>query len=158
MAKIKGFYKGFKFISHIFGVTVVKEEREMDIGYPTDVKHVAHVGWDGQSGSAPSWMKEFRTSSDFAATSIGNINETKSSHSAISTWSSQDFESMDRQPASEMFSDTPPVDIPNIPKSQTRKKSKSTSTPIPWSRSSRSSKSKAKLIENNVRAPNVEVM
>lgn len=28
----------------------------MEIGYPTDVKHVAHIGWDGQSGSAPSWV------------------------------------------------------------------------------------------------------
>lgn len=28
----------------------------MEIGYPTDVKHVAHIGWDGQSGTAPSWV------------------------------------------------------------------------------------------------------
>lgn len=29
----------------------------MEIGYPTDVKHVAHIGWDGPSGSAPSWVR-----------------------------------------------------------------------------------------------------
>ncbi|KAL4563628.1 hypothetical protein LXL04_027673 [Taraxacum kok-saghyz] len=34
----------------------VMNEREMEIGYPTDVKHVAHIGWDGSSGSAPSWV------------------------------------------------------------------------------------------------------
>lgn len=33
----------------------------MEIGFPTDVKHVAHIGWDGQSGScAPSWVSVFR--------------------------------------------------------------------------------------------------
>lgn len=36
---------------------VVKEQREMEIGYPTDVKHVAHIGLDGPSGSAPSWVR-----------------------------------------------------------------------------------------------------
>lgn len=36
---------------------VVFKEREMEIGYPTDVKHVAHIGWDGPSGSAPSWVR-----------------------------------------------------------------------------------------------------
>lgn len=28
----------------------------MEIGYPTDVKHVAHIGWDGPSGNAPGWV------------------------------------------------------------------------------------------------------
>lgn len=34
------------------------KEREIEIGYPTDVKHVAHIGWDGPSGSAPSWVSD----------------------------------------------------------------------------------------------------
>lgn len=34
----------------------VVKEREIEIGYPTDVKHVAHIGWDGASGTAPSWV------------------------------------------------------------------------------------------------------
>lgn len=29
----------------------------MEIGFPTDVKHVAHIGWDGPSDSAPSWVR-----------------------------------------------------------------------------------------------------
>ncbi|TXG47090.1 hypothetical protein EZV62_026384 [Acer yangbiense] len=73
MAKMKGIYKSFKYISQIF----VVKEREMDIGYPTDVKHVAHIGWDGQSGSAPSWMNEFKAAPDFS-TSIGNPRESGS--------------------------------------------------------------------------------
>lgn len=40
-----------------WGFVVVKD-REMEIGFPTDVKHVAHIGWDG-SGSAPSWVGVF---------------------------------------------------------------------------------------------------
>ncbi|XP_057498601.1 CRIB domain-containing protein RIC10-like isoform X1 [Actinidia eriantha] len=155
--KIKGIYKGFKYISQIF----VVKEREMEIGYPTDVKHVSHIGWDGPSGTAPSWMNEFKTSSDFAATSIGNINGTRGSNSAISTWSSQDFESMDRQPVSEMFKDVPPVDLPNIPKKKhKRKKTKSTSSPksSSSSRSSRAAKSKAKFVEENARPANLEVV
>ena len=38
------------------GVVVVVKEREMEIGYPTDVKHVAHIGLDAAAGSAPSWV------------------------------------------------------------------------------------------------------
>ena len=37
-----------------------KEEEEIEIGNPTDVKHVAHIGWDGPSAtpaSAPSWVR-----------------------------------------------------------------------------------------------------
>ncbi|GLT41279.1 hypothetical protein SLA2020_153540 [Shorea laevis] len=33
----------------------------MQIGLPTDVKHVAHIGWDGPSvNSTPSWMNDFK--------------------------------------------------------------------------------------------------
>ncbi|XP_062220921.1 CRIB domain-containing protein RIC7-like [Phragmites australis] len=32
----------------------------MQIGNPTDVKHVAHIGWDNASVTAPSWMNEFK--------------------------------------------------------------------------------------------------
>ncbi|GJS13372.1 RNA-directed DNA polymerase, eukaryota [Tanacetum coccineum] len=133
--KIKGVFKGFKFISNIF----VIKEREMEIGYPTDVKHVAHIGWDGSSGSAPAWMNEFKTAPDFAATSIGNAG------SAMSTWSSQDFgEAMGRRPSDDVLNDLPTVDLPNIPKKQRRKKSKSTCSPkSSSSRSSRAAKAKA---------------
>ncbi|XP_039021692.1 CRIB domain-containing protein RIC4-like [Hibiscus syriacus] len=49
-------FKGFKTFSHLF---VYKEETEyseddMEIGLPTDVKHVAHVGLDESPSSSPS--------------------------------------------------------------------------------------------------------
>ena len=28
----------------------------MQIGFPTDVKHVAHIGWDGPTANSPSWV------------------------------------------------------------------------------------------------------
>ncbi|KAL3522041.1 hypothetical protein ACH5RR_014875 [Cinchona calisaya] len=153
--KMKGICKGFnKYISQIF----VVREREIEIGYPTDVKHVAHIGWDGHSGTAPTWMNEFRTGPDFAATSIGNNGST------LSPWSSQDFgESMGHQSTSEIYKDIPPTDLPNIPKlKQKRKKSKSTSSPrsssSSTSKSSRvAAKSKAKFVEGNAKPANIEV-
>ncbi|EPS69030.1 hypothetical protein M569_05741 [Genlisea aurea] len=62
-SKMKGIYKGFKYsLTQLFG----SKEREMEIGNPTDVKHIAHIGWDGPSGSsAPSWMNEFKAGQDF---------------------------------------------------------------------------------------------
>ncbi|CAL5070137.1 unnamed protein product [Urochloa decumbens] len=66
--KVKGLFKGLKFISRIFAV----KEHEMEIGYPTDVKHVAHIGWDSAAGNAsPSWMNEIMASSEFS--SLGNF-------------------------------------------------------------------------------------
>ncbi|KAK4835422.1 hypothetical protein QYF36_009561 [Acer negundo] len=46
-------FKGFKTISQLF---VYKEEmeemeKEMEIGFPTDVKHVTHIGLDGSSST-----------------------------------------------------------------------------------------------------------
>ncbi|PPR99560.1 hypothetical protein GOBAR_AA21126 [Gossypium barbadense] len=115
VTKMKGIYKSFKFISQIF----VVKEREMEIGYPTDVKHVTHIGWDGSSGTAPSWMNEFKTDPDFTATSI--------------------FEqSMGCQPATEMMTNLSCTDLPDIPKKQKRKKKTSSS-----SKSSRTSKTRA---------------
>ncbi|XP_078434995.1 CRIB domain-containing protein RIC6-like [Wolffia australiana] len=55
--KMKGLLKGLRYISQIFD----QKEQEMQIGYPTDVKHVAHIGWDGPSVNPPSWMNEFRS-------------------------------------------------------------------------------------------------
>ncbi|XVE51153.1 hypothetical protein DITRI_Ditri02bG0016100 [Diplodiscus trichospermus] len=113
----------------------------MEIGYPTDVKHVAHIGWDGHSGSAPSWMNEFKTGPDFTATSMGNSRG--ANHTPLSTWSSQDFElSMGCQPATEMIRNLSCTDLPNIAKKQKRKK-KSTSSTKSSSKSSRTSKTKA---------------
>ncbi|KAA0049235.1 CRIB domain-containing protein RIC7-like [Cucumis melo var. makuwa] len=74
---VKGLLKGLRYISQIFD----EKEPEMQIGLPTDVKHVAHIGWDGPSGNqnnTPSWMNEFKsspktqTSSDLVS-SIGEL-------------------------------------------------------------------------------------
>uniref|UniRef100_A0A5B7CCI2 CRIB domain-containing protein n=1 Tax=Davidia involucrata TaxID=16924 RepID=A0A5B7CCI2_DAVIN len=58
--KMKGILKGLRYISQIFDDDDDKEP-EMQIGHPTDVKHVAHIGWDGPSIDSPSWMKEFNS-------------------------------------------------------------------------------------------------
>ncbi|KAF5801601.1 putative CRIB domain-containing protein [Helianthus annuus] len=54
--KVKGFFKGFKNISNIFDDD---EEPEIQIGMPTDVKHIAHIGADGPATESPSWMKGY---------------------------------------------------------------------------------------------------
>ncbi|XP_059438849.1 CRIB domain-containing protein RIC10-like [Corylus avellana] len=139
--KMKGIYKSFKYISQIF----VVKEREMEIGYPTDVKHVAHIGLDAPSGSAPTWMNEYKTASEFSTKSLGSFGEFRDSSSlALSTWSSHDFDhSMRHQPTFDMFKDVPPTDLPNVPKKPKRKKSRSNSSPkSSSSRSSRSAKTK----------------
>lgn len=33
-----------------------KERDEIKIGYPTDVKHMAHIGLEGSSSSGPGWV------------------------------------------------------------------------------------------------------
>ncbi|CAF2153063.1 unnamed protein product [Brassica napus] len=41
-----------------------EKEDEMEIGYPTDVRHVSHIGWDSSPSSAPSWLLEFKKSNN----------------------------------------------------------------------------------------------
>lgn len=59
--KVKGLMRGLKYFSNMFE----EKEKEIEIGFPTDVKHVAHIGWDGPSVNSnnnnPSWMKEFNS-------------------------------------------------------------------------------------------------
>ncbi|KAI4303974.1 hypothetical protein MLD38_039549 [Melastoma candidum] len=56
-AKVKGFLKGLKYFQQIFDGP---KEPELQIGLPTDVKHVAHIGGAGpSSNTTPSWMSEF---------------------------------------------------------------------------------------------------
>ncbi|XP_062109361.1 CRIB domain-containing protein RIC7 [Humulus lupulus] len=62
--KVKGLLKGLRYISQIFD----EKEEEIQIGFPTDVKHVAHIGWDGPSANnGPSWMSEFRTPTEVSS-------------------------------------------------------------------------------------------
>ncbi|XP_068669387.1 CRIB domain-containing protein RIC10-like [Aristolochia californica] len=137
--KMKGIIKGFKFISQIF----VYKEQEMEIGYPTDVKHVSHVGWDGSSVNAPSWMNAYKTSSDFSTTSLNCFNQSKDTNPlAVASWSSQDFQqSGGVEPLLGMFADCPP-ELPKVPKKTKRKKTKAASPSSPSRSSRRSSKSK----------------
>ncbi|CAJ1900376.1 unnamed protein product [Sphenostylis stenocarpa] len=59
--KVKGLLKGLRFISQIFDNE--GKDSVIEIGHPTDVKHVAHIGYDGQgpSDNNPSWMNEFKS-------------------------------------------------------------------------------------------------
>ncbi|CAH8323505.1 unnamed protein product [Eruca vesicaria subsp. sativa] len=64
--RFKGLYqKSFKCFYDDFN----EKEDEMEIGYPTDVRHVSHIGWDSSPSSAPSWLHEFRTSNVLTPTS-----------------------------------------------------------------------------------------
>ncbi|KAL2324360.1 hypothetical protein Fmac_023418 [Flemingia macrophylla] len=147
---LKGIYKSFKFITQIF----VVKEREMEIGYPTDVKHVAHIGWDGPSGTGPSWMSDFKTVPDFS-TSLGNLGELSDPNAmpmAVTTsWSSQDFEeSTGSQPTPSIYKGISSTGVPRVSKKSKQKKTKSASSSDSLSassRQSRSTKSKAAYSE-----------
>ncbi|CAH8300668.1 unnamed protein product [Eruca vesicaria subsp. sativa] len=54
---VKGFFKGLRNITQIFEEG---KDRDIQIGFPTDVKHVAHIGSDGPAANAPSWMSDFK--------------------------------------------------------------------------------------------------
>ncbi|PIA36334.1 hypothetical protein AQUCO_03400317v1 [Aquilegia coerulea] len=70
-ATMKGLLKGLRYISQIFEASD-EEEPEMQIGNPTDVKHVAHIGWDGPSVNSPSWMNEFRSPSESSSAPLNS--------------------------------------------------------------------------------------
>ncbi|KAL1188860.1 CRIB domain-containing protein RIC8 [Cardamine amara subsp. amara] len=82
--KMKSLFKGLRYISQMFEN---EKEPEMQIGTPTDVKHVAHIGWDGGSvnQNAPSWMNDFKASSGYSSSPMGNIKEDASCISQDST-------------------------------------------------------------------------
>ncbi|TVU43118.1 hypothetical protein EJB05_09559, partial [Eragrostis curvula] len=157
--KMKGVFKGLKVISQIF----VIKEHQMEIGFPTDVKHVAHIGWDSPTGSAasPSWMNDMNGSPDF--TSQSNIGP-----SAGSSWASQgefqnyfsfvlgvvgawcayfdeprDISPFGIFPENANQEANPCPDIPKPPRKSRRKKSGNDS-PRASARSSRSSRSRSK--------------
>ncbi|XVE90563.1 hypothetical protein DITRI_Ditri20bG0087900 [Diplodiscus trichospermus] len=48
--------KSFKTLSQLFAdkEEIADLENEMEIGFPTDVKHVAHIGLDGSASTSPS--------------------------------------------------------------------------------------------------------
>ncbi|XP_020272137.1 CRIB domain-containing protein RIC6-like [Asparagus officinalis] len=73
MAKMKGLLKGLRYISNIFEAEEEEQEQEMTIGFPTDVKHVAHIGWDNPS------MDEFKPDASEAASGAGSSVKRKDS-------------------------------------------------------------------------------
>ncbi|CAN4102035.1 unnamed protein product [Withania somnifera] len=58
--KVKCLFKGLRYISQVFDEN---KEKDIQIGFPTDVQHVGHVGWDGKSVDKPSW--EFKSPGAF---------------------------------------------------------------------------------------------
>ncbi|CAH8345446.1 unnamed protein product [Eruca vesicaria subsp. sativa] len=131
--KMKGIYKSFKMVSQLF----VVKERDMEIGPPTEVKHVNHVGWEVSSGSAPAWLSEFKAEAEPLSPIPPSCSHARQSKSLLATSSSTDFDQRSSQPF--IISDRP-RDVPPIPvglskihsKSKNRRKhSSSTSSPNP---------------------------
>ena len=53
-AGVSRLMKGIRSLSQMFAAydgEEEEEEREMVIGYPTDVQHVGHIGWDGHNNT-----------------------------------------------------------------------------------------------------------
>ncbi|KAK7277493.1 hypothetical protein RJT34_22506 [Clitoria ternatea] len=114
-SKVKGLLKGFRYISQIFES---EKEQEIQIGYPTDVKHVAHIGWDGPSVNSPSWMNEFKTSPGFASAPLnltGDI-QNKGQDNGVK-WVSEDST---RKSSRNVSSQGVKRDLPELPKGSRR--------------------------------------
>ncbi|KAJ6736272.1 CRIB DOMAIN-CONTAINING PROTEIN RIC8 [Salix viminalis] len=90
-----------------------EEEPEMQIGFPTDVKHVAHIGWDGPSVSSPSWMNEFRSQPPYSSAPLSLNGDAKEEGSA--KWESEGGSHS-----------SPSRDFPELPKSSRRRSSTGT--------------------------------
>ena len=116
--KVKGL---LKYISQIFEN---EKEQEIQIGVPTDVKHVAHIGWDGPSVNSPSWMNEFKTSPGFASapmTLTGDV-QSKVQDNQVK-WISEDS----RRRSSRCANSQKQVrDVPELPKANRRQTNNNT--------------------------------
>ncbi|XP_054822569.1 CRIB domain-containing protein RIC10-like [Prosopis cineraria] len=63
--KVKGLFKGLK--NNITNIFEEKEDgEEIQIGFPTDVKHVAHIGLDSPSANTPTCMTTMNSSASEA--------------------------------------------------------------------------------------------
>ena len=72
---MKGLLKGLRYITQIFEDE--EKEEEMQIGFPTDVKHVAHIGSDGPAANTPSWMNDFKPQENENAQVVSRGNSNK---------------------------------------------------------------------------------
>ncbi|KAL0370390.1 UNVERIFIED_CONTAM: CRIB domain-containing protein RIC6 [Sesamum angustifolium] len=87
----------------------------MQIGLPTDVKHVAHIGWDGPKVDSPSWMKEFKSSNGgFQSAPLAPPVESRQDDSEIQ-WVSEDSKRGQKPTNS-----APGKDQPELPKTSRR--------------------------------------
>ncbi|CAO2832220.1 unnamed protein product [Amaranthus hypochondriacus] len=108
--KMKGLLKGLRYISTIFDE---EEQQEMQIGFPTDVRHVAHIGWDGSAANSPSWINTFKNGDSEEGPANGNqqlVSKSRGRH------------------ASTTGLDTPPLDSPSRRRSDKAKGSRRTSS------------------------------
>ncbi|XP_073015781.1 CRIB domain-containing protein RIC6-like [Primulina eburnea] len=134
-SKMKGLLKGLRYISQIFEE---EKEQEMQIGLPTDVKHVAHVGCDGPStNDPPSWMKEFKSESGFQSAPLGPPEDLGEDDSEIK-WVSQDSRRGKRETNSE--SRDLPADLPKPSNTNDSPRKKDSSTKSRQSRRNHQSK------------------
>ncbi|XP_057798153.1 CRIB domain-containing protein RIC6-like [Salvia miltiorrhiza] len=106
--KMKGIFKGFKYISQIF-----EEEKEDDIqiGFPTDVKHVAHIGWDGPQVDSPSWMNQFSGSPGLHSAPLGPPTAGEKGDQPEIKWVSEDANTKRSNRS---------ADLPDVPRSSKR--------------------------------------
>lgn len=143
--KMKGIFKGLKIISQLFAL---HKEHEMEIGYPTDVRHVSHIGL-GTTDTCPSWMSEFRELEELSAGSMSSVAQSRQT-----SWASLDFEQPPRatlpiefypdssgQEATS-FPDIPRARGPKAKDARRKKKPRASSSPSSSARSS-SSRSRA---------------
>ncbi|TVU00986.1 hypothetical protein EJB05_53563 [Eragrostis curvula] len=87
----KGILRPFRYISNMMD----GKEPEMQIGFPTDVKHVAHIGWDGPSAAAPTtnnnaaptWMKDYHS----APLDSASFRSETGGAAASNPWASQEI-------------------------------------------------------------------
>ncbi|KAK8527688.1 hypothetical protein V6N12_054893 [Hibiscus sabdariffa] len=121
-----------------------EKEQEMQIGNPTDVKHVAHIGMDGPDASKPSWMNGFNSAQELSSQDgdLGNQESSPSTEkqkkqrrkvsiqnghgTAIESPKGSENGEKQRRPRSIRNTDgeSPSQDLPDIPKKSRRKKSK----------------------------------
>ncbi|KAK8622467.1 hypothetical protein V6N13_117379 [Hibiscus sabdariffa] len=120
----------------------------MQIGNPTDVKHVAHIGMNGPAATKPSWMNGFNSAQELSSQD-GNLGNQESlpptekqkkqrrkvtienGHgTAMEFPKGSENGEKQRRPRSIRNTDgeSPSVDLPDIPKKSRRKKSKGCGT------------------------------
>ncbi|EEE67092.1 hypothetical protein OsJ_24076 [Oryza sativa Japonica Group] len=89
----KGILRPFRYISNMMDGK--EAAQDMQIGFPTDVKHVAHIGWDGPSvpnnnnntAGAPSWMKDYHS----APLDSASFRSDRGGSAAANPWASQEI-------------------------------------------------------------------